>query len=117
MDMAALHDGRPLLSRPMKGELKSFKIEMPGGLYGEMSGPYEIDSEGYISGQFKTRLEKLDLWEQHLLKLFPPARSTISGMAALLKGLAKDDKVTVNLVIDKGTITLSMVPIGFIPPF
>ena len=35
---------------------------------------------------------------------------------ALLRGLAKDDKVTVNLVVDKGTITLSMVPIGKIPP-
>lgn len=114
---AGLLEGRPLVSKPMKGELTSFKIEMPDGLYGEMSGPYEIDSEGYISGRFKTRLEKLGLWESHLNTLFPKARSTISGMAALLKGLAKDDKVTVNLVVDKGTITLSMVPIGFIPPF
>jgi len=109
-------EGQHLSAKPMRGELTSFKIEMPDGLYGELSGPYEIDSEGYVSGEFKTHLEKLNLWESHLTKLFPEAQSTISGMAALLKGLAKDDKVTVNLVVDKGTITLSMVPLGKIPP-
>jgi hypothetical protein len=114
---AELLQGRPVVAKPVKGHLASFRIEMPDGLYGELSGPYEVDDEGYISGQFKTHLEKLDLWERHLLKLFPGAESTISGMAALLRGLAKDDKVTVNLVVDKGTITLSMVPIGKIPPF
>lgn len=113
---AGLLEGRPLVAKPVKGQLTSFKIEMPDGLYGELTGPYEIDSEGYISGEFKTHLEKLDLWEKHLLKLFPDGESTISGMTALLRGLAKDDKVTVNLMVDKGTITLSMVPIGHIPP-
>jgi hypothetical protein len=113
---AELLQGRPLPAKPVKGQLTSFRIEMPDGLYGELNGPYEIDGEGYISGQFKTHLEKLDLWEKHLLRLFPGAESTISGMAALLRGLARDDKVTVNLVVDRGTITLSMVPIGTIPP-
>ena len=115
-DQAGVLEGRPLVARGTRGELTSFKIEMPDGLYGEMSGPYEIDGEGYISGQFKTTLEKLDLWESRLNTLLPDARSTISGMAALLKGLAKDDKVTVNLVVNKGTITMSMVPLGKIPP-
>lgn len=113
---AGLLEGRPQFAKPVKGQLTSFKIEMPNGLYGELSGPYEVDDAGYISGEFKTHLEKLDLWEQYLRKLFPGGESTISGMAALLRGLAKDDKVTVNLVVDKGTITLSMVPIGQIPP-
>lgn len=114
---AALLEGRPLGGKAMKGQLTSFKIETPEGLFGELSGPYEIDDEGYISGEFKTHLEKIDLWEKHLLRLFPRAESTISGMAALLKGLAKDgDKVTVNLVVDKGRITLSMFPLGRIPP-
>lgn len=115
-DRIGVLEGQRLAAKPVRGDLTSFKIEMPDGLYGELSGPYEIDSEGYISGEFKTHLEKLDLWEKHLLKLFPDGESTISGMTALLRGLAKDDKVTVNLMVDKGTITLSMVPIGHIPP-
>jgi hypothetical protein len=116
-DKAELLEGKPLLSKAMMGTLTSVKIATPDGLFGELSGPFEIDEEGYISGTFKTRLEKLDLWEANLLKLFPKAGSTISGMTALLKGLAKGgDTVTVNLVVDKGRITLSMFPLGHIPP-
>lgn len=114
---AGLLQGRPLVTKPLRGQLTSFRIEMADGLFGEMSGPYEIDDDGYVSGEFKTRFEKLDLWEKQVLKLFPDARSTISGMVALLRGLAKgEDKVTVNLVVDRGTITLSMFPLGRIPP-
>jgi len=114
---AELLEGKPLIGKAMKGQLTSFRIEMADGLYGELSGPYEIDDEGYISGEFKTRFEKLDLWQQHLLKLFPEGENTISGLAALLKGLAKGGQdVTVNLVVKKGTITLSMVPLWRIPP-
>ena len=66
---------------------------------------------------FKTRFEKIDLWQQHLLKLFPDAEGTISGLAALLKGLAKGgEDVTVNLVVTKGTLSLSMMPLARIPP-
>lgn len=116
-DKAGLLEGRLLVAKAMKGELTSFRIETPEGLFGELSGPFEIDDDGYVSGEFKTRLEKLDLWEKNLLRLFPRAESTISGMAALLRGLAKGgDSVTVNLVVDRGTITLSMVPLGRIPP-
>ena len=114
---AELLEGKPLVGKAMKGQLTSFRIEMPDGLYGEMSGPYEIDDEGFISGEFKTRFEKIDLWQQHLLDLFPKAEGTVSGLAALLKGLAKGGQdVTVNLVVRKGTITLSMVPLWRIPP-
>lgn len=116
-DKQGLLEGRPLVTKRMSGELTSFKIEAAGGIYGELSGPFDIDDEGYISGEFRTRFEKLDLWEERLVASFPDGRSTISGMAALLRGLAKgEDAVTVNLVVDKGTITLSMVPIGRIPP-
>ena len=44
-------------------------------------------------------------------------RKVSSGMAALLKGLAKgDDKVTVTIEVNKGLITLSLLPLGHIPP-
>jgi hypothetical protein len=116
-DKAGLLEGQPLVTKSMNGQLTSFKIEGPDGLYGELSGPFEVDADGYVSGEFKTRLEKVGLWEKQLLGVFPDARGTISGMAALLRGLAGGgDAVTVNLVVDKGTITLSMVPIGHIPP-
>ncbi|MDB5526576.1 MAG: hypothetical protein JWM58_4339 [Rhizobium sp.] len=113
----ALLEGKPLVTKAMKGELRAFKIETPDGMYGEMSGPFTIDDEGYITGTFRTTLEKLDLWDEKLRTIFPEAGDTISGMAALLKGLAKgEDKVTVKLKVDKGRISLSLLPLGKIPP-
>ncbi len=105
---AGLLEGRPLLTKETEGNLTSFKIE--DALTTSMArwmGPTRSIAKVTFPSEFKTRLEKLDLWEKHLLKLFPEARSTISGMAALLQGLAKgEDKVTVNLVVDEGTISL-----------
>ena len=116
-DKAELLEGKPLVSKAMTGQLTSFKIETPEGLYGEMTGPFEIDADGYISGQFQTKFEKISLWQRDLNKLLPGAEGTVSGMAALLKGLAKGgDSVTVNLVVNKGAISLSMMPLGRIPP-
>ena len=114
---AALLEGKPLASKAMKGELRAFKIETPDGLYGEMSGPFTIDEDGYLSGTFRTKFEKIDLWDQKLRTIFPEAGDTISGLAVLLKGLAKDgDKVTVKLRVDQGNISLSFLPLGKIPP-
>lgn len=114
---ADLLEGAPLVSKAMKGELRAFKIETPDGLYGEMSGPFTIDEDGYISGTFRTTFEKIGLWDRTLRTLFPDAGNTISGLAALLKGLAKHgDKVTVKLKVDRGNISLSLLPLGRIPP-
>ncbi|MBL0374709.1 DUF2125 domain-containing protein [Rhizobium sp. KVB221] len=112
-----LLQGAPLASKAMAGQLTSFKIDTPEGIYGEMSGPFTIDEDGLISGTFMTTLEKLDLWENNLRRLFPKAGDTISGVAILLKGLAKGkDRVTVKLEVRKGAIFLSLLPLGHIPP-
>jgi hypothetical protein len=113
----ALLEGVPFGSKAMKGKLTSFKIETSDGIYGEMSGPFTVDDEGYISGTFKTKLEKLDLWENRLRGIFPEAGDTISAVAILLKGLAKGkDEVTVKLKVNDGDISLSLLPLGKIPP-
>lgn len=112
-----LLSGQPANLRPASGELRSFRIETADGLYGEMSGPFTIDAEGLISGTFRTTFEKIDMWDTTLRRLFPGAGDTISALAALLKGLAKgEDRVTVNLKVDRGLITLSLLPLGRIPP-
>jgi hypothetical protein len=114
---AAILKGRPFGSKVMEGELRAFKIETPDGLYGEMSGPFTIDDQGYITGTFQTTFEKISLWDEKLRGIFPDGEGTISGLAALLKGLAKGgDSVTVKLEIDEGRISLSMLPLGRIPP-
>ncbi len=114
---AAVLEGQPVWTKPMKGTLRAFKIETPDGLYGEMSGPFSVDEKGYISGTFRTTFEKVDLWDEKLRAIFPDAGDTISGLAALLNGLAKGkDRVTVKLKVDRGRISLSFLPLGRIPP-
>lgn len=113
----AVLEGAPFGSKAMKGRLTSFKIATPDGIYGEMSGPFTVNERGYISGTFKTRLEKLGLWENRLRGIFPEAGDTISAVAILLKGLAKGkDEVTVKLKVNDGKISLSLLPLGKIPP-
>jgi hypothetical protein len=115
---AGVLEGQPLVLNGSKGELRSFKIETPDGLYGEMSGPFTIDDKGYLNGKFRTTFEKIGLWEQTVKTVFPDAGDSISGVAVLLKGLAKGkDRVTVNLKVDRGNITLSFLPLGRIPHF
>lgn len=110
-------EGARLDPRGMAGKLTSFKIATPDGIYGEMSGPFTIDMDGYVSGTFKTKFEKIDLWEQRLRAIFPDAGDTVSALSALLKGLAKGkDEVTVKIRVNHGDISLSFVPLGKIPP-
>lgn len=112
---AAALQGKPIRN-PMKGEIRAFKIATPDGLYGELSGPFTVDEKGYINGTFRTRFEKIDLWDQKLRALFPDAQDTIGAVAALLKGLAKGgDTVTVNLKVERGDISLSFIPLGKLP--
>ncbi|MDO6964776.1 DUF2125 domain-containing protein [Rhizobium alvei] len=116
-ERAGLLKGRPPVGKAMTGIITSLKFEMPGGLFGELSGPFSINDAGYMTGTFKTRLEKLGLWEEVLNKAFPEAQSTISGMKAMLQGLASGgDAVDVQLQVTDGLITLSMMPLGHIPP-
>jgi hypothetical protein len=112
----ALLKGKLRNGEPMAGQLTSFKIEMPNGIFGEMSGPFTIDEQGFVTGTFQTRLEHIALWEKTLLPAFPDAQGTVSGIAALLKGLAKGaDNFNVKLEVNHGLITLSLFPIGHIP--
>jgi len=110
-------EGHDFGSKALSGRLTSFKLETPDGLFGEMSGPFTVDDAGLISGTFKTRLEKLDLWESKLRDLFPDAGDTISAVTTLLRGLAKGkDEVTVKIKVNDGAISLSFLPLGHIPP-
>ena len=109
-------NGKAYGGKETSGELRALKVDMGQGMYAELSGPFSIDAEGWVSGSLVLYVENLDLWEKTLLTGFPEASGTISGMSEMLRGLTKGrDKVSVNLSIDKGTIMLSLIPIGHIP--
>ncbi|MDH6267649.1 hypothetical protein M2360_003046 [Rhizobium sp. SG_E_25_P2] len=116
-DQAEVMSGGPLRLRASSGTITSFKIETTDGLFGELSGDFDIDEEGYLNGKFGAKLDDIDAWKKRLSEIFPDARDSISAVSALLKGLAKGkDDVKVTIRVDHGRISLSMIPLGRIPP-
>jgi hypothetical protein len=116
-DQADVLAGKPLRLRATSGTITSLKIETGAGLFGELSGDFDIDEDGYLNGKFRTKLDDIDGWKTQLSAIFPDAGDSISAVAALLKGLAKGkEDIKVTLRVDRGHISLSMIPLGRIPP-
>ncbi len=108
--------GLPYGSKKAVGQLRALKVDMGRGIYGELSGPFTIDEEGWISGEMTLTLENLDLWEKTLVSTFPDAAPTLSSIAELLRGLSRGKaRTSVKLSVVRGTILLSLLPIGQIP--
>ena len=85
--------------------------------YPTVTVPFIPSSAWFPTGQYHRYLPGLERSTLRVADRPGWIDANTSGMAALLKGLAKGgDTVTVNLVVDKGTITLSMFPLGHIPP-
>jgi hypothetical protein len=83
-----------------------------------LSGPFSFDEQGYVSGQFKLKIDQLGPWRDGLTAAIPAAKHTIDLAAKLLKAMAAGgDNVTVDLTADHGNVTLSgFIPLGSIPP-
>lgn len=109
--------GLPWGAKRADAELRAFKLDLGNGIYGELSGPLSVDDDGWVSGTLDLTLERLDLWEETLNTAFPEASGTVSGMARMLQSLAngKTDKVKVKLNVNRGTVSLSLLPIAHIP--
>jgi hypothetical protein len=100
------------------GILNHIVADIGDGRTMKLSGPFSIDDQGLISGQFKLEIDQLGPWRDSLKLAVPAASRTIDFAGKLLKGLASGgDSVTVNLTADHGAVSLSgFIPIGRIPP-
>lgn len=54
-----------------------------------ISGPFSFDNEGYLSGQFKLEIEKLDAWSDNAKQAFPQLQSTIDTARKMLRALMR----------------------------
>ncbi|MGO7465151.1 DUF2125 domain-containing protein, partial [Rhizobium ruizarguesonis] len=72
----------------------------------------------WFSGKFKLEIEQLGPWGDSLKQAFQDIASTVNTETKLLKSLAGGgDKVSVDLVVDRGNATVSgFIPLGRIPP-
>ncbi|MDO3432915.1 DUF2125 domain-containing protein [Rhizobium sp. CBN3] len=100
------------------GELRRIVADIGDGKVMTLTGPFSFDEQGFLSGKFKLEIERLGPWGDSLKQAFPDLAPTVSTATKMLKALAGGrDKVSVDLVVDRGNATVSgFIPLGQIPP-
>jgi len=83
-----------------------------------LTGPFSFDDQGYLSGQFKLKIDQLGPWRESLKTAIPAAARTIDFAGKLLRSLAGGgDSVSVDLTVNHGAVSLSgFIPLGNLPP-
>lgn len=99
------------------GELRRIVADIGDGKVMTLTGPSPLTNR-VCSGKFKLEIEQLGPWGDSLKQAFPDIASTVNTATKLLKSLAGGgDKVSVDLVVDRGNATVSgFIPLGRIPP-
>ncbi len=100
------------------GELRKVVADIGDGKVMTLAGPFSFDKQGYLSGKFKLEIEQLGPWRDSIKQTFPQVAKTVDTATKLLRALAGGgDKVSVDLVVDRGKATVSgFIPLGSIPP-
>jgi hypothetical protein len=100
------------------GVLHQAVIDIGDGRVMTLSGPFNFDDQGLLSGQFKLEINQIGPWGDSLKATIPAAKNIVNTATKLLKALASGgDKVSVDLTADRGRLSLSgFIPLGKIPP-
>ena len=119
-DKAGLIDGSDTSGKlyGARGELRKVVADIGNGRVMTLTGPFSFDDAGYLTGQFKLKIESIDDWRKSLGELFPDLASTINTAGKLLKALvAGNNTASVDLTVKRGEVSLSgFIPLGKIPP-
>ncbi|OJF92287.1 DUF2125 domain-containing protein [Pararhizobium antarcticum] len=101
-----------------KGEVRNLTLDLGNDQVGTITGPFSVDGEGFISGEFSVTLKNIEGWRQNLTKAFPDEDTTIlvNNIANMLTALADGkNESTVKLNVRDGTAFLAFIPIGVLP--
>ena len=102
--------------RDSKGELRKLALDLGEGMVATASGPFSIDAEGLISGEFEVTMTNVEAWRRNLANAFPEAEETIDNIAGMLAVLANGrNEATVKLNVRDGTAFLAFIPVGVLP--
>lgn len=106
----ALHDS--------KGEMRTLTLDLGNGMVTTASGPFSINDQGLISGEFSVTMKDIEGWRQNLVKVFTDEDGTamINNIANMLTALADGkNEATVKLNVRDGVAFLAFFPIGVLP--
>ncbi|WP_275784649.1 DUF2125 domain-containing protein [Pararhizobium gei] len=106
----ALHDST--------GEMRNLSLDLGNGMVTTATGPFSINDQGLISGEFSVTMKNIEGWRQNLVKVFSNKEGTvmINNIANMLTALADGkNEATVKLNVRDGIAFLAFFPIGELP--
>ncbi|WP_438751989.1 DUF2125 domain-containing protein [Pararhizobium sp. O133] len=101
-----------------KGEMRALTLDLGNGMVTTASGPFSVDDQGLISGEFSVTMKNIEGWRQNLIKAFTDKDGTamINNIANMLTALADGkNEATVKLNVRDGVAFLAFFPIGVLP--
>ncbi|MBD9374912.1 DUF2125 domain-containing protein [Rhizobium sp. ARZ01] len=109
-----LKEGPPKdLPRGTKGDLRSFSVNFADGNSVSLSGPYEIDNEGLLSGKFELEFKGIDSVRDIVSKAFPEIAETANSVTETVRTLSGgDSNARVKLLVQDGVVYLGIIPIA-----
>ncbi|PDT40006.1 MULTISPECIES: DUF2125 domain-containing protein [Sinorhizobium] len=106
----------PHMLRGTRGEMRQLTLDAGSGMTAKLTGPFSVDDQGLVSGEFSLTLVNIDAWRENLVKAVPEETDLINNVANVLTALAAGkNEATVKLNVRDGTAFLAFVPIGVLP--
>jgi hypothetical protein len=115
MNAGGLHPGA---LRNSKGEMRNLTLDLGNGMVTTASGPFTVNDQGLISGEFAVTMKNIEGWRQNLAKVFTDEDGTamVNNIANMLTALADGkNEATVKLNVRDGIAFLAFFPIGELP--
>jgi len=109
--------GKKSLSlRSSSGKLNQARIDFKEKGAIVLSGPFQFDEAGLLSGTFELKLSKIDELQKVLSASFPATAETINQVAGVLTGLsAGTGTATIKVSVRKGVVSVAFFELGRIP--
>jgi hypothetical protein len=117
--LAGLLEGDTLTpGTEIAGAINRFALDLGAGKgFLTISGPFQIASNGLLSGDFEINVENFTKLRASLDTSFPQAAQAIDTASMLLQGLSKDGtNASVRVMVRSGAVFLGVIPLGVIPP-
>ena len=107
----------PTLPLGTNAELRTLSLDLGAGNRITLSGPVRVGDDGYVSGSLDLVIEGVAAWRDRISEVFPEAAETAQRVAGVITGISGgQDRATVKLNIQQGTVFLGLFPIAEIPP-
>jgi hypothetical protein len=106
----------PQMLRGASGELRQLTLDAGSGMTAKLSGPFSVNDQGLISGEFSLTITNIDSWRENLVKIAPEETDLVNNIANMLNALAGGrNEATVKLNVRDGTAFLAFIPVGVLP--